>query len=244
MSEFKFPSQPLDLPSRGLVYPENNPLSSGVIELYIPTARHEDILTNQTFIKQGIVIDKFIQAIIASPINYDDLILGDKNAIMLAARILAYGKDYTFTYEGEKVTVDLTVLEPKQLNLDLFIKGINEFDFELPKSKHKITFKILSHKDEKNIEGEIKGLKNVSKTISADVTTTYKHMIVAVNGNRDQKFIRDFVDVMPMQDARALRKYVADISPDYDMSFSFTRNDGEIVEGLRIPITVEFFWPE
>jgi len=91
-----FPTEEVTLPSKGLVYPEGNPLSKGVIEMKYMTAREEDILTNESFIKKGIVIDKLLQSLIVTPINYNDLISGDKNAIMIAARVLGYGKDYTF----------------------------------------------------------------------------------------------------------------------------------------------------
>ena len=106
MSEFKFPSETVELPSRGLVYPESNPLSSGTVEMKYMTAKEEDILTNQNYIKDGTVLDRLLKSLILSKINYEDLIVGDKNAIMVAARILGYGKDYTFKYEDEEVIVD------------------------------------------------------------------------------------------------------------------------------------------
>ena len=108
MAEFKFPTEEVELPSKGLVYPKDNPLSSGKIEMKYMTAKEEDILTNQNYIKQGIVIDKLLKSLIVSKVNYDDLIVGDKNAVLIAARILGYGKDYDFQYKGEEVTIDLT----------------------------------------------------------------------------------------------------------------------------------------
>ena len=95
--KFEFPTEIVELPSKGLLYPKNNPLSSGKIEMKYMTAKEEDILTNQNYIKQGIVLDKLMQSLIVSKINYDDIIVGDKNAIMVASRVLGYGKDYTFT---------------------------------------------------------------------------------------------------------------------------------------------------
>ena len=110
MSEFKMPTETIELPSKGLLYPESNPLSSGTIEMKYMTAKEEDILTNQSYIKQGIVIDKLVQSLIVSDVNYDDLLIGDKDAILVAARILGYGKDYEFNYMGESYVVDLTTL--------------------------------------------------------------------------------------------------------------------------------------
>src|SRR4051812_15410338 len=96
-----------------------NTETSGTTSVGLPTAKKEDILTNQAFIKQGIVLDKFLESIIAAPAKLDDLLLGDKNAVLLAARVLAYGGQYKFQYkdpeekEAEEVTVDLTQLKEK-----------------------------------------------------------------------------------------------------------------------------------
>ena len=88
MSEFKFPTEVIELPSKGLVYPESSPLSSGAIELKYMSAKEEDILTNANFIEKGLVIDKLLQSLIVTKIDYNELILGDKNAILFAARSL------------------------------------------------------------------------------------------------------------------------------------------------------------
>lgn len=246
---FKTPTQPLDLPSKGLLYPESSPLSSGIVELYLPTAMHEDILTNRNYIQQGVVLDKFLQAIIASKINYDDLLLGDKNAILIASRILAYGANYTFQYtdtitkETDTVTVDLSELKNKEVNWDLFKKRVNEFEYTLPFSKDVVVFKLLTHKDETSIEAELKGLQKVNKNMSAEVTTRLVYSIVAYNGNRDRQFIRESVKNMPLIDSKDLRSYMLSISPDINMKFDFVRKNGEVVEGLSLPMTVDFFWP-
>jgi hypothetical protein len=108
MSEFKFPTEMVELPSKGLPYPESNPLSAGKLEMKYMTAKEEDILTNQSYIQQGVVLDKLLQSLIVTKIDYNDLLVGDKNAILIAARILGYGKDYAITYKGEEVTVDVT----------------------------------------------------------------------------------------------------------------------------------------
>jgi len=244
------PTQPLDLPSKGHLYTESSPLSSGQIELYLPTAMHEDILTNRNYIQQGVVIDKFLQAIIASKVDYNDLLVGDKNAIMIGARILAYGSKYSFKFtdpasnQQEEVTVDLSDLKEKEIDWSLVKKGTNEFEYQLPMSKQLITYKILNHKDESAIESEIKGLQKVNKNMSAEVTVRLAHAIVAVNGDRDKKAVRDFIRVMPMKDSQDLRRKIAETTPDIQMKFDFTRKNGEVVEGLSMPMTVDFFWPE
>ena len=134
MSEFKFPTEVIDLPSKGLVYPESSPLSSGTIELKYMSAREEDILTNQNYLEKGIVVDKLLQSLIVSKIDYNELITGDKNAILVAARILGYDAKYRVDVTdkfGAKIPVDidLSELKNKKINEDLFISGQNEFDF-------------------------------------------------------------------------------------------------------------------
>ena len=119
-SKFSLPTEVVELPSKGLLYPEDSPLSKGTIEMKYMTAKEEDILTNQNFIKKGVVIDKLLQSLIVTEgVNYNELLIGDKNAIMVAARILSYGKDYEITYKGEEYTADLSILENKDIDYSL-----------------------------------------------------------------------------------------------------------------------------
>ncbi len=242
--KFKFPTETVELPSKGLVYPEDNPLSSGVIEMKYMTAKEEDILTNQNYIKDGTVLDRLMKSLIVSKINYDDLIVGDKNAIMIASRILGYGKDYTFTYKDEEITIDLSSLESKYLDESEITKGINKFTFTLPTTKTKIEFKLLNNKDEKIIKQEIKGLKKLDKTGSFDLITRLRQMITSVDGNGDRSAIREFVDTyMLARDSRALREYIKSFQPDIDLTFTFESSDGTLQEA-SLPVTIHFFWPD
>jgi len=244
MAEFKIPTETVTLPSKGLLYSKDSPLSKGEIEMRYMTAVHEDLLTNANYIRQGTVIDKLLKALIVTEINYDDLLIGDKNAVLVAARILGYGKDYKFTYDGKEVEVDLTTLKEKELDESLFKSGINEFTYELPKSGNKITFKLLTHGDEQKIDAEIKGLKKIKPDATTDITTRLKHMITSVNGEREPKKIREFVDqYLLAPDARALRQYYTQIQPDIDMKF-IPEDDNYTGEGIAIPIGLNFFWPD
>ena len=249
MSELKLPTEQVTLPSKGLLYLKENPLSSGVIEMKYMTAREEDILTNSNYIRQGTVIDKLLQALIVTPINYDDLLVGDKNAILISARILGYGKDYTFKYTnqlGEEVeaNVDLSGLKDKEIDESLLKSGKNEFTFELPFSKNVVTFKLLTHGDEKNIEAEIKGLKKINPNSTYDVTTRLKFIITSIEGKYDQKSIRDFVDnFLIAKDARALREYYSQVQPDIELKYT-PEDENYTGEGIDIPINLNFFWPD
>jgi len=240
MTELNFPTEIIELPSKGLVYPKGNPLSSGKVEMKYMTAKEEDILTNQSYIQEGTVLDKLLQSLIISKINYNDLIIGDKNALLVASRILGYGKDYTFNYGGKEYTIDLSTLDNKTFDESLITPGINEFNYTLPSTETKITFKILTSADDKKIEAEIKGLKKINKNSSPELTTRLKHLITSVNGDSTEKTIRDFVDnYLLARDSRALREYIKQIQPDVNLNF--TDDSGEEV---AIPINLSFFWPD
>lgn len=244
MEQQQFPTEMVTLPSKGLLYPEGNPLKKGEIEMKYMTAREEDILTNQNFIQNGTVIDKLLQSLIVTPVNFNDLLTGDKNAVLIAARILGYGADYEFEYKGEKININLTDIKDKPLDESLITEGKNEFSFTLPSSNIAITFKLLTHGDETNIENEIKGLKKINKQSSADLSTRVKHLITSVNGNYEKSAVREFVDTQLLaRDSRALRQYINKIQPDIDLSYEYEDNRGNI-EKIPVPIGINFFWPD
>jgi hypothetical protein len=246
-----YPTEEVTLPSKGLVYPLDNPLSKGIVEMKYMTAKEEDILTNESYIKKGIVVDKLLKSLIVSPINYDDLIMGDKNAILIAARVLGYGKEYTFKYpnsreEDEYHTIDLTEVKDKELDEKYLLeKYKNEFSFTLPVLKKEIVFKLLTHGDEKKIEAEINGLKKVNKENSPELTTRLKYVIQSVDGDTDKKTIREFIDTKLLaRDARAFREYLKEIQPDVNLVFDLEDSYGEIQRGVRVPIGITFLWPD
>jgi hypothetical protein len=248
-SKFKLPTETITLPSKGLLYPKENPLSKGEIEMSYMSAKHEDILTNSNYIKNGTVIDKLLQALIVTPIDFNDLLVGDKNALLFAARILGYGKDYpiqfynTSTKQVEEHTVDLTELKEKSIDETLITPGVNEFSFTLPQSNNLVTFKILTHGDERKIEQETKGLKKLYPNDSFDVTTRLKYIITSVEGLRETKDIREFIDTaLTAQDSRSLREYYSKVTPDVDTVITIEK-DGYTQEGVDIPIGINFFWP-
>lgn len=239
----KFPTEIVDLPSQGKLYSKESPLFKGSIEMKYMTAKEEDILTNQNYIEKGIVIDKLIKALIVDKnINYNDLLIGDKNALLLAARILGYGKDYEFQYGGNKEVVDLSTLDNKPLNEEIEKATNNSFNYTLPTSKAIITFKLLSHGDEVKIEQEIQGLKKINKESSATLSTRLKYMITAVNGDSDKKNIRSFVDnEFLARDSRAFRNYLKDFQPDVDMKcYPELGPEG----GIDVPMGINFLWPD
>ena len=248
----QFPTEVIDLPSKGYFYPKDSPLSSGQVEIKYMTAREEDILTSTNLIQKGIVLDKLLEALVVSEgVNLDDLLIGDKNAIMVASRVLAYGKEYAFEFtdpssgETREHSVDLTKLEDKKIDFSKHEKGKNEFDFELPACKKVIIFKLLSQKDEKQIDNELKAMRKFTKEsgIDPEITTRLKASIIAVDGNRERKIVNEFIDNEFLSvDSFAYRTYLTSITPDIDLSYSIELDNGDDEE-VAVPITATFFWP-
>ena len=243
MAEVKFPTEVVDLPSNGLLYPKGSPLSSGKIEIKYMTAKEEDILTSANLIRQGVVVEKLLESLIVDKsIKVDELLIGDKNVVLIASRILAYGKEYEVEVEGQKIEVDLTKLKDKKLDESVVTNGANEFEFELPATKRKLTFKMLTSGDEKVIDEEIKGYEKIHG-IGYELTTRLKHQIISVDGDSKKASINSFVDnEFLSRDSIAFRTYVAEIQPDVDMTSTFTDSEGNEKE-FTVPMTVTFLWP-
>ena len=250
--EMKFPSEIVSLPSKGFFYAEDNPLSSGELEMRYMTAKDEDILTSQNLIRRGVVIDKLLKSLVVDKsIDLDSMLIGDKNALMVAARVLGYGKDYNFEVdcpscnEHNKDNVDLTQLVEKEINFDDLEKGTNEFGWTLPNSKIDITFKLLTQKDEREIEADLKGLKKISKgQVESEITTRLKKVITSIDGNAERSFINSFVDNSLLAvDSLPFREHLISVTPDVDMTYNFECSMCEYIEEVTVPMTVQFFWP-
>jgi hypothetical protein len=247
MAEYNFPTETIDLPSGGKFYPEGSPLRSGKIDVKYMTAKEEDILTSTNLIQKGVVIDKLMESLIVTPgVKPDDLLIGDLNAVMVAARILAYGKDYpiqlicnTCVAKIEH-TVDLSKLE--MISPSTLIED-EEYQVILPTGVE-ITFKLLTRKDEKDIQAEVDGLKKFNNSVESDSTTRLKYMITSVNGNRDHKSIKEFVEVMIIRDVRAFRDYYKKVSPDVNFDLDVECSNCSNIIKARMPFGANFFWPD
>ena len=247
MSEHKFPTEVIDLPSEGKVYSKESPLSSGQLELKYMTTREEDILMSENLIKKGIVIDKLLDSLIVTKgVKQEDLILGDKNAVLVASRILAYGPEYTVEVINpndvdEKIehTFDLSKCPFKELSKDVDYSD-NSFDFTTPVGKNKLKFKLLTGADETLIEKDIKQSSKFG--VSSDITTRLRYIVTEVDGDTKSSTINEFTQNLLARDSVALRNHIRDISPDIDLT-SEVEIGGETVS-VSIPLTVEFFWPQ
>ena len=262
VKETNFPTEIIDIPSKGIPYPEDNPLSSGKVEMKYMTAKEEDILTTQSYIQQGVVLDKLFKSLIVGngkgeEIKYNDLLVGDKNAIMIAARVLGYGKDYKINIPDpfnnnqlQDEVIDLSKLDDKPLHSEITkFPNNSSFEFELPIAKKRLEFKLMTHGTERKVEYALKDIKKQQKRVKDEtdrtMSTRLKHIITAIDGERDTKTIADFVDNhMLALDSRAFRKYIVDISPDIDLNFTFISNETGDEQEVEIPIEVSFFWPD
>jgi hypothetical protein len=248
-SNYDFPTEVITLPSEGKAYPESNPLSKGTVEIKYMTAKEEEILASQNLIKKGVVLDKLFESIIVEKnINIDDILLGDKNAIMLATRILAYGPKYEVdtygaTEDKERVTIDLTSIQTKDIDTSK-LKRDNRYDFTTP-SGNKLVIKLLTHGDEGKIDADIKALAKFNKGgVSSELTTRYRYMIQSVDGKEDMKTITDFIsNKFLTRDTRALREYIKGISPDIVMEYEYEDPETGEKEVRPIPMGVGFFYP-
>jgi hypothetical protein len=249
---YRIPTEIIELPSKGLLYPKGSPLHSGNIEIKYMTAKEEDILTTESYIKKGVVLDRFLESLIVTEgVKLDDLILGDVDALTVAARIFGYGNEYDVSIDTpsgkkQRESVDLSELSLNYLE-ERFLKevGLNEFEFELPSSKVVVTFRIMTQGDQKRFQMEIDKNKKLFTGQAKLSSTQLKHQIVSVDGNKDQKFIRDFVDNgILASDARALRKFIEGIQPGVNLSVEVTdRETGEPFQ-VDTPIGIQFFWPD
>ena len=250
-NQYGFPTEVLSLPSQGLLYPEDSPLRSGKVDVKYMTAKEEDILTSTNLIEQGVVITRLLESVIADPkVKLNDMLVGDKNAIMVGTRILGYGKDYDITLtdpdtnERVEYSVDLSKLENKPIDEKLFEKG-NNFTFELPNSKRIVGFKLLTQQDENEIRDVMQDYEKVEKLtgVSYALTTRFKHQIVSIDGENDQKQIDNFVDNEFLAlDTREFRKHLEEITPDIELKFDYTSQSGN-QHKLTVPLGIDFFWP-
>jgi hypothetical protein len=248
----KYQTEVIDLPSKGYFYSVDDPLSSGQVELKMMTAKEEDILTSDNLIKKGIVLDKLLDSLIIDKnIKSENLLTGDKNALFVAARRLAYGNSYgpvkikcKSCGEETDTVVDLSEIHEKDYDFTNKKKGKNAFEFTLPYAKRNVVIKIITSKDETDIDGELKSINKITKN-SSEVTTRLKYIIIAVDGETDKGYIRNFVDnELLSRDSIELRKYIRDLTPDLDMNFNFTCGSCQATERIGVPMTVQFFWPE
>ena len=248
------PVESVPLPSEGKIYPADSASHNReTIEIKAMTAKEEDILMSRALIKKGTVISHLLKScIVDKSINVDNLISGDRNALMTAIRITGYGADYEVEVscpdcgESSKQNFNLSELPIRRLAIDPVEYGENAFEFELPVSKKKVVFKFLTGKDERNmsVAADRKKKKKLTGDINDVVTSRLNYSIISVDGIEDKGKIATFVKNMPARDSRMLRKYMDDNEPGVEMKSWMECASCYETSEVNLPIGASFFWPD
>lgn len=248
------PTEIVELPSRGKLYANTSPLYNMTsIEVNHITALEEDILTTVSLIRSGKAIDMVLRRCIVNKIiKPEDLVNGDRNAIMVHLRASSMGAEYLIDVTcprcseiTKRYPFDLSKLSMNMFEVEPVTEHSNTFEFLLPVSQKKVWFKFLTAGETKFITDSLDELKKKTKEeVDHTVSTFLKHQVVAVEGNNDRVFVNRFIEKMIARDSIALRTYIRSISPDVIMKQMFSCNFCGEESEVDVPITDEFFWPD
>ena len=250
---FVVPTEFVELPSQGRYYPEDHPLhNEDSIEIKQMTAKEEDILTSRTLLRKGVALDRVLQSLIVDPtINANHLLVGDRNAMIIAARSSAYGHMYEtqVTCPSCQVTQDyafdlneVQVYHATELtNAEITVNDDGTFDVTLPRTEIVVTFRLLSGTDEKTLVEAASSRK--SKSHERAVTAQLSKMVVAVNGVRTQEALDYLVNHIPSMDSRHLRAAYKTAAPNIDLTQYFECGECDYEADMEVPLTADFFWP-
>jgi phage FluMu protein Com len=253
--QFIVPTAAVELPSGGLFYAEGHPLhNTDSIEIRYMTTKEEDILTNQSYIKNGTAVDKLLQSVIVAPkVNVSDILVGDKNALTVACRVHGYGPEYITKFacpscgEQNEHMFDLNEIE----HID-FAANLQEFSAEIdytqqrvtltiPRTKTVLELKILKDTTDSTRKGKSSRKKQKESFV---VTKQYEKMIHSVNGNSDPNYVKSYINSMTALDSRYLRSAYGKIVPGVDFKCDFECSDCDHQAEVEVPLTADFFWPK
>jgi hypothetical protein len=253
---FTSPTEWVDLPSGGKYYPQGHPWhKKEQVEIKYMTAKEEDILASRSLLKKGIAIDRLIKSVCVDPIDIGSLLTGDKNALMLAARVTGYGTDYAVNVQcpvcaarNENFNWDLSecvsvIKDDVWLDKHKFKYTERGYEITLPSTGAVVNVRFLTGNDEEKLEKLASNRKRANLGESR-MTDQFRHMIVEISGHSDRTMISKFSENMPAGDARVLRKSYAEAKPDVDMSLNYVCADCLSESEVDMPMTAEFFWPE
>lgn len=247
----ELPVDAVPLPSKGSVYPKGHPLHlSPAVEYRSMTARDEDILMSQAFIKKGTVVTELIKScLMDKAIDVNSLLVGDRNALMIAIRSSGYGSDYNPSYSCPKcefkndLHIDLNQLEIKPLELEPVTPGENLFKFTLPVSKKTVAFRFLTGKEEEEIVAQAESRRKKGITVSNVITTKLLLSIVQIEGVSDRSMIAKFVQNMPARDSLELRKFMDENEPGVNTTVDFRCTNCDHEDEVAMPMSATFLWP-
>ena len=252
--EFIVPTEIVELPSKGLFYEEGHPLHNRTtVEVKHMTTKEEDILTNQSFIKNGVAVERLLESVLVDPkMKTGDMLVGDKNALLVACRLYGYGNEYETKFTcPECGAVERHVFDLEDIESANFEENAKEYDItynfdsqtmsmEIPRTKTKLELKILKSRElETPTNKKAKNAQN-NKFIS----THYEKIIVAVNGNSDRQYIKSYINSMSALDSRYLRTVYSKCTPAVDFTCSYVCGECGHNDEVEVPLNAEFFWPK
>jgi hypothetical protein len=248
---WEVPVESVPLPSRGVIYsPDSLIYNTETLQIKAMTAREEDILSSQAYIKENSVVENLIvSCLMEKSIDVNDLIIGDRNALMVSIRITGYGTDYKIKHSCEscshsnEVVVDLSKLGIKRLVEEPLAPGKNIFQYQLPVTKKNIHYKFLNGHNQKEIALIQQRLKKSGIVYDNTVTNYLENTIVSIDGITDKNKIKHFIINMPALDSRKLRQHMREAEPGIDMKWKYDCNSCNHNNNIQLPITSEFFWP-
>ena len=248
---FVNPTEFVELPSKGFSYPEDHPLcGQETIEIRHMTAKEEDILTSETLLKNGLAIDRLVQSVIVDKdITVDSLLIGDKNAILIATRITGFGPLYEVGITCPACTAvtkqeyDLSLLShntPDDSNIELSPSG--HYQVTLPRTQIVVEMKILTSQDERTITKQLE-IRKKKKLPENTVTLLLSSIIASANGVTDRAQLSKLTELLPIQDAKHLRTVYETVKPDIDMDVDYICGECSHAGTAVMPLTADFFWP-
>jgi len=251
---FVTPTEFVELPSKGAHYNEDHPLrGADTIEIRHMTAKEEDILTSEALIRKGLALDRLLQAVIMDKsINVNDLLVGDKNAILIACRKTGYGSSYETTVvcptcmtSAESVLDldDLVIKESKNLPENVSENANGNYTIRFEDIDLNLEVRLLRGSDEKRV-AQLRDNRKKRKLPSANITDQLVAIIVSINGMTEAAIIKQFVERVPAILSRQIRTIYDELTPDLDLSFEFECDECNYVGKVGMPLTADFFWPQ
>jgi len=250
---WEVPVETVPVPSEGKVYPQGSSIHGrNTLDIKAMTAKEEDILTSRALIQKGTVIKHLIQAcLIDKSVDVGEMLLGDRNALMVSVRITGYGSAYTAEstcpecMKRSDQNFNLSSLEIKRLEIDPVAPGQNLFEFTLPITKKKVHFKFLTGADEEDRAVSLERKKKLMPDLKIEntVTSRLEQVIVSIDGITDRNKINHFIKNMPAQDSRKLRSFITKSEPGIDMAAWMSCPHCGEESKVDLPVGSNFFWP-
>ena len=253
---FVIPTEFVELPSGGRFYPEGHPLhGQDNIEIKQMTAKEEDMLTSRTLLKKGVALDRVLDSVIMNKaINVDNLLVGDKNAIIISTRVSGYGSDYTTNITcpnctaNQEYTFDLNDANvyggsDSDEDISLTFNEDGTFTTRLPRTNLNVSFRLLTGADEKSILAQMENARK-RKRPEQNITLQLRSMITDVENNDTSEAINYLIDNIPSIDARHLRLAYKIASPNIDLTQHFNCSECGHEQEMEVPLTADFFWPD